>query len=149
MQGINTTIVVCGGGLIADATATALRDFATVKRVPGPTLPVSGACDGLVVASDCWDLSAHAAAHQACQASRMPWMPIHAELSTVVIGPIARPARPGCPVCFRLRRANNSAANQVRSEIQSANAAILAATPSVMLDRLAASLIVVGSIVPR
>ena len=141
MQTNNKTIAVCGRGLIADAAATALQEFATLKRVRAEMLPVPDAWDGLVVASDCWDLGAHSAAHQACQARGVPWMPIHTELSTVVIGPLTRPARPGCPVCFELRRRHNSAANQARSDIQGAHAAALAANPSAMLDRLAASLI--------
>jgi ribosomal protein S12 methylthiotransferase accessory factor len=141
MQSIDKTIAVCGRGLIADAAATALQDFATIKRVTAEMLPVPGAWDGLVVASDCWDLGAHSAAHQACQVRRVAWMPIHTELSSVVIGPLTRPARPGCPVCFGLRRKHNSAANEARSDIQRANAAALAADPSAMLNRLAASLI--------
>jgi hypothetical protein len=141
MQSVNTTIAVCGRGLIADAAAAALQDFAAVKRVTAEMLPVPGTWDGLVVASDCWDLGAHAAAHQACQARRIPWMPIHTELSTALIGPLTRPARPGCPVCFDLRREHNSPANQARSAIQGANVAALAAIPSAMVDRLAASLI--------
>lgn len=133
------TIAVCGHGLIADAVASVLRDVATVKLVTAEMLPVPGAWDGLVIASDCWDLGAHSAAHEACQARRVPWLPVHTELSMAVIGPLTRPARPGCPVCFGLRRTHNSAANGVRPE--SANAAAVAANPPAMLDRLAASLI--------
>jgi ribosomal protein S12 methylthiotransferase accessory factor len=140
MHGISKTIAVCGSGLIADAAAMALRDFATITRVTAQALPVPGAWDGLVVASDCWDLGAYSAAHEACRARRIPWMPVHTELSTAVIGPVTHPARPGCPVCLGLRRKHNRAANGVRSDIQAANAAALAAEPSVMLDRLAAEL---------
>src|SRR5215467_498464 len=114
MRSITKTIAVCGRGLIADATATALQDFAAIKRLTAERLPAPGAWDGLIVASDCWDLGAHSAAHEACEARRVPWMPIHTELSTAVIGPLTRPARPGCPVCFGLRRKHNCAANAVR-----------------------------------
>ena len=141
MRNINKTIAVCGRGLIADAAATALQDFATIKRVTAEMLPVPGAWDGLVVASDSWDLGAHSAAHKACQARRVPWMPIHTELSTAVVGPLTAPARPGCPVCFGLRRKHNSAATGVRSDIQGANATALAANRSALLNRIAASLI--------
>ena len=141
MLSVNKTIAVCGRGFIADAVAAALQDFAAIKRVTAEMLPLSGAWDGLVVASDCWDLGAHSAVHAACQARHVPWMPIHAELGTAVIGPLTRPARPGCPVCFGLRRKHNSALNRVRSEIQVAHAAALAANPSVLVNRLAASLI--------
>jgi len=135
------TIALYGRGLIADAAAAELQDFATVTRVTAETLPVPDAWDGLVVASDCWDLGAHSAAHKACQARHVPWMSIHTELSTAVIGPLTHPARPGCPMCFGLRRKHNSPANGVRSDIQDANATALAANPSAMLDGLAASLI--------
>ena len=141
MQSIDKTIAVCGRGLIADATATALQEFTAVTRVTAETLPTPGTWDGLVVASDCWDLGAYSAAHQASQTLRVPWLPVHTELSTAVIGPLTYPARPGCPVCFGLRRRHNSAANEVRSDIQRANAAALAANPSAMVNDLAASLI--------
>jgi ribosomal protein S12 methylthiotransferase accessory factor len=141
MHGTKKIIAVCGSGLIADATATALSGFASIERVTAQMLPTQGAWDGLVVASDCWDLGTYSGAHQACQARRVPWLPVHTELSTAVIGPLTYPARPGCPVCFGLRRRHNRAENGARSDIQRANAAALAANPSVMLDRLAASLI--------
>ena len=141
MRSIDKTIAVCGRGLIADAAAAALQDVAGITRVTVEMLSVPGAWDGLVVASDCWDLGAHSTAHQACQARRIPWLPIHTELSTAVIGPLTRPGRPGCPVCLGLRRRHNSVANEVRSDIQRANAAALAANPSALVNRLAASLI--------
>jgi ribosomal protein S12 methylthiotransferase accessory factor len=131
MSSIDKTIAVCGRGLIADAAAAALEEFATVTRVTAEMLPVPGAHDGLVVASDRWDLGAHSAAHEACQARRVPWLPIHTELSTAVIGPLTLPARPGCPVCFGLRRKQNR---------DRPDADATAETPSVM-NRLAASLI--------
>lgn len=141
MPSINKTIAVCGRGLIADAVTTELRDFSTVERVTVEMLSAPAAWDGLVVASDCWDLGGHSAAHQASQVFGVPWLPIHAELSTVVIGPVTRPARPGCPVCLGLRRGHNSPSAAARSDVQRANAAALAATPSVMLSQLAAGLV--------
>jgi ribosomal protein S12 methylthiotransferase accessory factor len=91
MLKIDKTIAVCGSGLIADAAATALQDFATIKRVTAELLPASGAWDGLVVASDCWDLGAHPAAHRACQARRVPWLPIHTRHKFL--------PEPMCPEC--------------------------------------------------
>jgi ribosomal protein S12 methylthiotransferase accessory factor len=44
-------------------------------------------------------------------------------------------------VCFGLRRRRNCAANEARSDIHRAHAAAMAASPSALLDRLAASLI--------
>jgi ribosomal protein S12 methylthiotransferase accessory factor len=138
---VKKVIAVCGSGLIADAAAAALRSCATIERITAQMLPVPGTWGGLVLASDGWDLGAHSAAHAACQARSTPWMPVHAELGTVVIGPLTRPGRPGCPVCFRLRRKHNCPPGEARSDIQSANAAVLAVNPSAMLDRLGASLI--------
>lgn len=134
MHGINKTIAVCGSGLIADAAVAALKDFATIERLTEPMLAEPmladpGAWDGLVVASDCRELGAYRAADQACQARRVPWLPVHAELSLAVIGPLTRPGRPGCPECFGLRRRNNRAANE--AEPQTAG----------VLDRAAADLI--------
>jgi ribosomal protein S12 methylthiotransferase accessory factor len=141
MHSNDKTIAICGRGLIADEAATALAEFATVERVTAELLPVPGDWDGLVVASDCWDLRAYSAAHQAARARGVPWLPIHTELSTAVIGPLTRPARPGCPVCLGLRRKHNSVENRARSEIQGAHAPALAEHPSAMLTQLAASLI--------
>jgi ribosomal protein S12 methylthiotransferase accessory factor len=141
MPKIDKTIAVCGSGLIADAAATALQDFATIKRVTAELLPASGAWDGLVVASDCWDLGAHPAAHKACQARRVPWLPIHTEPGTAVIGPLTVPTRPGCPACLDLRRRHNSAATGVRPDGQDVNATTLAANRPAWLNRIAASLI--------
>lgn len=138
---INKTIAVSGSGLIADAVAAALGDFALIERATAQTLQAQGACDGLVVASDCWDLSAYPASHQAGQVRRIPWLPVHTEESIAVIGPFTRPGRPGCPACFELRRRNNCVANRDRSDKQRANAEELAASPSAMLDQLAADLI--------
>lgn len=129
MHGINTTIAVCGSGLIADAVAAALKDFAAVERVTEPVPADPGPWDGLVVACDSWDLGAQSAAYRACQARRVPWLPVHAEQSLAVIGPLTRPERPGCPECLRLRRKHNGAANEAEPQ-----------TPGV-LDRLAADLI--------
>lgn len=137
MWSIDKTIAVCGSGLIADAAAAALQDFATIERVTAETLPAADGWDGLVVASGRGDPGAHLAAHRACQARRVPWMPIHTEPTAAVIGPLTQPAQPGCPVCFGLRRKHNSAENGGQPDIQAA----LAANPSAMMDRLAASLI--------
>jgi len=141
MQNVEKTVAVCGDGLIADAAAEALGEVAAMRRVTAQILLAPGDWDGLLVASDCWDLRVHATAHAASQARRIPWMPVHTELSTAVIGPLTHPDQPGCPMCFGLRRKHNSAENMARSDIQSANATALAVTPSAMLDRLAASLI--------
>ena len=110
MHSIDKTIGVCGRGLIADAVAIALQDFAATKSVTAEMLSAPDAWDGLVVASDGWDLGVHSAAHKASQARRVPWLPIRTELSTAVIGPLTRPTRPGCPACFELRRKHNCAA---------------------------------------
>ncbi|HET7015137.1 MAG TPA: TOMM precursor leader peptide-binding protein [Streptosporangiaceae bacterium] len=138
MQNINRTIAVCGDGLVADAVDLALRELATIKRVTAGTLAASGSWDGLVVASDHRDQhpdrNPHSAAHQASQARLVPWMPVLLELDTAVVGPVARPDRPGCPVCFDLRRKNNPRENNpVAAETSNPQPA--------KLDQLAAGLI--------
>jgi ribosomal protein S12 methylthiotransferase accessory factor len=141
MLSIDKTVAVCGRGLLAEAVVSALGDLARVKRVSGDGLSVPGAWAGLVVASDCWDLGLHRAAHEAARCAGIPWMPIHTELSMVVVGPVTLPTRPGCPECFRLRRRYNSPGNAARSEVQAANARALAENPSAMLTVLAARLV--------
>jgi ribosomal protein S12 methylthiotransferase accessory factor len=141
MPSVKKTVAVCGSGLIADAVATELQDFATIRRLEAESLSVPGAWDGLVVASDCWDLGPHSAAHKAGRVLGVPWMPIHTELNIAVIGPITRPDRPGCPVCLGLRREHNSDSAAARSKVRRVHAAALAASPPAGLDRLAASLI--------
>lgn len=141
MQNIDPTIAVCGSGLIADAVAAALQDFATTTRVTAEMLPAPGAWDGLVVASDRWDLGAHPAAHQAAQARRIPWLPIHAEPGAVVIGPLTMPGRPGCPACLGLRRKHNAADSGIPPDGQDGMATDLAADRPACLSRIAASLV--------
>jgi ribosomal protein S12 methylthiotransferase accessory factor len=137
---INKTIVVCGRGLIADATAAALEDLAEVESLPEMLeLPATPA--GLITASDCWDLGTTAHAHEASRQAGIPWMPIRTELDTAVIGPLTRPDRPGCPACFETRRKNNSPAGAARAEIHATTPETLAAIPSALLTPLAAELI--------
>jgi ribosomal protein S12 methylthiotransferase accessory factor len=154
------TIVVRGRGLIADATAAALDGLVEVGRLatgaPGaPAGPgalagqdataaapdVLASSDGLIVASDCWGLTSSDEVYKGCQEAGVPWMPVHTELGTAVIGPVTYPGRPGCPSCFETRRKNNSPAGAARSELHAANADTLAATPSAMLTPIAADLI--------
>src|SRR5262249_16806479 len=109
MRNIYRTIAVCGDGLVADAVALALRDSASIERVPAQPRAEPANRDGLIVASPRQDVSAHPAAHQAGHSRRIPWLPIHIEPGTAVVGPVTRPDRPGCPVCLGLRRKNNPA----------------------------------------
>jgi ribosomal protein S12 methylthiotransferase accessory factor len=126
MPNTSETIAVCGNGLIADAAVTALREFAAVLRVTADELAVPGDWAGLVVASDCLDLGACSAAHQASQALGISWLPVQAEPASAVIGPLTRPDEPGCPVCLRLRRKQDNGTEE---------------QPPVLLDQLAANLI--------
>lgn len=126
MLNILPTIAVCGDGLVADAVSLALRDFATAMRVTAESVAADQTdWDGLIVASDTQDL-----VHQPALAVSRPWMPIHIEPGTAVVGPVTRPGRPGCPACFELRRKNNPATDQLREPSTHAG-----------LDQLAASLI--------
>jgi ribosomal protein S12 methylthiotransferase accessory factor len=134
------TIAVVGHGLIADAIAAALRGSANAPRLGGDP-PGRGECDGLIVASDCWDLAGYAATHDRCSSFGIPWMPVHVEFDVAIVGPVTRPSRPGCPACLRARRENNSPDNAARLAVQAANATALAATPSAALSPLAAGLI--------
>jgi ribosomal protein S12 methylthiotransferase accessory factor len=136
---LNPTIAVCGQGLIADAVAVELG--ASTMRLTAEGLAESGDWDGLILATDCWDLDLEYAAHEWCHVSGARWMPVHTEVTAVVIGPVTLPSRPGCPECFRRRRRDNCPDNQALFDVQAANAPALAARPATMLSPLAASVI--------
>jgi ribosomal protein S12 methylthiotransferase accessory factor len=133
-------IAVHGTGLLAEAMATVLRGLAPVERITEDDLARTQAWGALVTASDCWDLRVHPAANRACRALGIPWMPVHTELSTIVIGPFTSPARPGCAHCFALRREHAGADGAGRAAILAAHASTLAARPSTMITQLAAGL---------
>lgn len=146
MRNISKTIAVCGDGLIADAVAAELNGVANVARLSRGMLSPPGAWDGLIVASDCCEVSTYDAARTVSQTRGIPWLPIHAEptrgephvseLGTAIIGPLTRSTRPGCPACFQLRRKHNDPIDEVPADQIPAKA-----EPSATLDRLAASLI--------
>ncbi|MGI5282703.1 TOMM precursor leader peptide-binding protein [Nonomuraea polychroma] len=93
--------VLIGHGVIADAVAEALAplraDLAELAALPeeGPVV---------ITAADGWDTRAYQRIQKTCAAKRLAWLPVHAELGRVVVGPCVRPGRPGCVQCAEERR---------------------------------------------
>ncbi|MFF3404072.1 TOMM precursor leader peptide-binding protein [Streptomyces sp. NPDC002659] len=141
MHNTSKPIAVLGTGLLADAAVDALRGRAPVERISEADLVGPGSLGALVTVSDCWDLRVHPVAGQVCRALGIPWLPVHTELSTVVLGPVTSATRPGCPHCFTLRRERAGVESTSRAAIRHAHEKTLAERPSAMVTGLAASLV--------
>lgn len=128
---------ILGDGRIADMLIEQLRDLTPVVRVRVTDLDHPGLWDALVTASDRWDLRVHPAAF----ALGIPWLPIHTEVDTAVIGPLTMPAVPGCPHCFSLRREHAGAESAARAAIHRAHATMLQSRPPARMTPLAAGLV--------
>jgi ribosomal protein S12 methylthiotransferase accessory factor len=133
-------VALLGQGVIADAAAVELGRVAAIEGVTQAQLTLPGRWDTLVTVSDAWDLRLQSAGQEACRNLGVPWLPVHTELDTVVIGPVTFPSRPGCPQCLALRRHNCHPLGAVRAEIRRMHADVLASRASAMLTPLAAGL---------
>ncbi|ROS28672.1 ribosomal protein S12 methylthiotransferase accessory factor [Rathayibacter sp. PhB127] len=96
------------------------------------TLAGIGALSGVAVrASDTWRIPSRPAAD-------VPWLPVHVEVSRIVIGPLVRPGLPGCPQCLALRRERLGGAEPWRVRLRAEYAEQLEGRRPEALDELAA-----------
>jgi ribosomal protein S12 methylthiotransferase accessory factor len=129
---------VAGGGALATAIADALAAYAAVRVVTAPkTADVDASCQALAVVTDTWDTSGHPSVRQVCADAGLPWLPVRAELGTVVIGPAERAGTPGCGQCVELRSHRTDPNSAGLDAVWHRHAAALAGTPSAWLTRLA------------
>ncbi len=96
---------VLGEGILHREIGRALSASGTVHSQPGLNpegLPADTAV--LVAATDSWGTSGYPDIRKVCTERGVPWLTVHAELGTVVIGPLERPGIAGCLHCMELRR---------------------------------------------
>lgn len=133
-----------GHGLLYEAIEKVLgkRSVAVAERAVATVTPDPGRA-GLamvVVASDAWDTSGHAVA-RALAAGRVPWLPVHTELSDVVIGPREEPGRPGCVDCAGERRRRVHPDSPALAKLRQRHGERLATRPSSWVTGLAAHVV--------
>jgi ribosomal protein S12 methylthiotransferase accessory factor len=87
------------------------------------------------VAADEWDASPYPRARQACAQAGLPWVPLRAELGTVVVGPLERPGTPGCVTCLHTRR-RHAKLRPDDDDVRTRHAPVLAKTASSWLAGL-------------
>jgi ribosomal protein S12 methylthiotransferase accessory factor len=130
--------VVVGGGSLAAAVSDALTAHGTVHVVPDPQSAAPGTSGQvLAVVTDAWDTSGYPRIRRICAGAGLPWLPVRAELGTVVIGPVERADTPGCGHCAELRRRRADPDSEGLDAVWRRHGTKLAATPSAWLTALA------------
>jgi ribosomal protein S12 methylthiotransferase accessory factor len=117
---------VLGEGLLATAVAAATSGTAPTGVI--------------VVAGDGWDTVGPRTARQLSRERGAPWLPVHTELSHLVIGPAELPGVPGCVDCADLRRQRSGQHGSGRRAVRQRHGDALASRPSSWLTGLAADL---------
>jgi ribosomal protein S12 methylthiotransferase accessory factor len=144
----DSAYALLGDGRLADAVAEALAVSAngSVARLRRPDLAQLGAMVGaLVVGADSWSTTAYDDVRRECAARQVPWLPVRAELGTVIIGPVERAGVPGCVRCLDLRERYAQAAPSDHDELWRRHGAGLAQRSSSWLTGLAC--LTVGALV--
>ncbi|MEU8146888.1 TOMM precursor leader peptide-binding protein [Nonomuraea sp. NPDC048901] len=124
--------------------------------VPLPDAPLPGAPlteatydigtpDVLVTAHDADDTRHYQRVYRQAVAARIPWLPVRTDTGWVLIGPAARPPRPGCPLCAERRRASNRADARARRALREQYGQELVARPCALVTPLLAA--AVGALV--
>jgi ribosomal protein S12 methylthiotransferase accessory factor len=120
-----------GTGLLADAVAGALAGHGRAERVGDADLAsLDASYTLLVTATDEWDTSGYPGLRQACATAGLPWLPVRAELGSVVVGPLERPGVPGCVDCLHTRRGRARLDPGGGDAVWQRHAPVLAKTPS-------------------
>ncbi|MEU7748603.1 TOMM precursor leader peptide-binding protein [Nonomuraea sp. NPDC049158] len=104
-----------------------------------------GTSDVLVTAYDADDTRHYQHAYRHATAARIPWLPVRTDTGWVLIGPAARPPRPGCPLCAERRRASNRADARARRALREQYGQELATRPCALVTPLLAA--AVGALV--
>ncbi|WP_433443592.1 TOMM precursor leader peptide-binding protein [Nonomuraea sp. CA-141351] len=119
-------VTVLGEGRLHAAIRAALASTAG---------PESGA---IVVASDADDVRPYPAVARRAAERDVPWLPVRIEAGWALVGPAARPSRPGCPTCVGRRRAGNRPDAVARDLLRAQWGADLDSRPSSLLTPLVA-----------
>src|SRR5262249_47763734 len=153
---------VVGAGSLGAAIAEALAAPGAVDRKdesdlhpPPNRTPVSGqtgradapsspGSTALVVATEAWDPSGYPRARRACAEAGLPWLPVRAELGTVVIGPLEQAGAPGCVECWQIRRRRARQGSEEIEAVWQRHSSALATRPSSWMAGLAADTVGVG-----
>lgn len=124
MLTVDAPVSLRGTGMLSDTIASEL-----VRR------PVS--TNVVVVATDAWDTTSYPSVRRECAEAAVPWLPVRAELGTVVIGPVELPGVPGCGQCFFSRRNRARQESDVDDVAYQVHADVLANRPSAWVTPLA------------
>ncbi|MEV6158628.1 TOMM precursor leader peptide-binding protein [Nonomuraea sp. NPDC052129] len=134
----------------APSTDTWLSDV-QLPDAPLPGAPLTeatydiGTPDVLVTAHDADDTRHYQRVYRQALAARVPWLPVRTDTGWVLIGPAARPPRPGCPLCAERRRASNRADARARRALREQYGQELVARPCALVTPLLAA--AVGALV--
>src|SRR5262249_24841943 len=103
--------------------------------------PSSPGYTALVVATEAWDTSGYPRARRACAEAGLPWLPVRAELGTVIIGPLEQAGTPGCVDCWQIRRHRARRGSEEIEAVWQRHVSALATRPWSWLTGLAADTI--------
>lgn len=128
MPASSGTVSLSGKGLLHDAIAGELAGHGA-----------GAGADVVVLATDTWDTADHPRVRRECAEAAIPWLPVHVELGTVVIGPVEIPGVPGCGQCFAMRRDRARVDTEALAAVHERHGDVLAGTPSSWLTALGAA----------
>ncbi|WP_433518724.1 TOMM precursor leader peptide-binding protein [Nonomuraea sp. CA-143628] len=154
-------VALLGSGRLRDAIASALPQPPVSNHAPSTGAQLSdaplmgaplteaaydiGTPDVLVTAHDADDTRHYQRVYRQAVAARIPWLPVRTDTGWVLIGPAARPPRPGCPLCAERRRASNRADARARRALREQYGQELVARPCALVTPLLAA--AVGALV--
>ena len=108
-SGRSGAVAVLGSGRVA-AALLARGDDRVPFIGPGAAFGFHGEDPSLIVAVACGTgTAALRVAQEHASVRRVPWLPVHIDGGWITVGPLARPSRPGCPLCVRRRQHRNRA----------------------------------------
>lgn len=101
---MSAVMLVVGEGLLADHICEELSSQYLVFRQTDFGAIVPGRIDLALVLHDAWNPSVHQKAEEVFHRTNTPWLRGFVSFGEGVIGPLVRPATPGCSQCTDMRR---------------------------------------------
>ncbi len=99
-----STVLVIGGGVLADRVSQALAPDHDVIRRPDVAVELPDSVRLALVVHDQWRPAVHRRAEDAFQRAGIPWLRGFVALGAGVVGPLVRPGQAGCSRCADFRR---------------------------------------------
>jgi ribosomal protein S12 methylthiotransferase accessory factor len=134
------SIAVLGRGTLADAVFRA-GSAAGVAMIGVTGAEPPADVDAVLLVRDSWDLAGRDEVQAACARLALPWLPVWTELTDALVGPLCRPAEPGCYQCVELRTGRADADASDRTRVHDVHRARLSAQPCDLISSFGADLV--------